>query len=723
MKQVFRVGEGVAVLEVPAPVCGDNEVLVQNVSSVISTGTESQSLKQRSSGIIQIVSKAKNNPELIQKAINMAKREGLRKTWSAIHGRAEGRLAPLGYSSSGVVLEVGRNIADISVGDGVACAGAGYANHAEVVTVPRNLVCKIPEGVDFDEAAFTTLGAIAMQGMRRAQVGLGDKVAVIGLGLLGQMACQILKASGAFVIGMDPMKQRVDLARELGADVCLVSDKDIVAGVLKHTDGIGADSVVICAATLSSEPVKQAMQMARKKGKVVVVGEIGMKLERAPFYAKELDFLISSSYGPGRHDPIYEEKGIDYPIGYVRWTENRNMRAFLDLLAGKKVDVKRLIHREFPVEEATEAYKALNDSERRPIAVLFKYPGEIKTEMPRRIELKPPAKVLDKISVAVIGAGAFAKAFHLPNLQRIPFYDIRAIVTKTGASAKSTAEKYGAQYCSTDYKEVLSDKDVDMVLIATRHNLHAPLTAEAAKAGKHIFVEKPIALTYEQCKEVNEAISSSQVNLTIGFNRRFSPLVQKMKGLSQKRKSPMVISVIVNSAGMKKESWINDPEEGGGAIVGEVCHFFDLISWLVDAEPRRIYAEMISSNNPSLVDANNVVCTLSYEDGSVASLVYNTIGNESFPKERIEVFMDGGVIMVDDFKELVIAGLPGKGEKSRKVEKGQLELLLEFGKLLRGESDSSDLPMVLDGIRATVCSLKVLEALKSGKVQEFTYPW
>lgn len=722
MKQVFNLGGEIVVQEIPVPTCGDNEVLVQNVFSAISAGTEGSSLKEGSKGIVGLLSKVKNNPELIKKAIDMVRTVGPGETLRVVRGRGEVNLAPLGYSSSGVVLEVGKNITDISVGDRVACAGAGYANHAEIVAMPRNLVCKVPEGIDFDEASFTTLGAIAMQGIRRAQVELGDRVVVIGLGLLGQIACQILKASGAFVIGIDPVKERVDLARELGADVYLVSGKDIVSQVLKHTHEIGADSVIIYAATASSEPVKQAMQMARKKGKVVVVGAVGMELERSPFYEKELDFVISRSYGPGRYDPTYETKGIDYPIDYVRWTENRNMQSFLDLLAQKKVNVKRLIDRVCTIEEAGEAYEALRSGE-RPIAVLFKYSTAPKVGLPRKVELKPLEKISEKMNVAVIGAGSFAQAYHLPNLNRIPFYNIRAIVTKTGTSAKSVAEKYGAQYCSTDYKEVLDDKDVDIVLIATRHNLHAPLIVEAAKAGKQIFVEKPIALTYEQCKEVYEAVTSSQVNLTVGFNRRFSPLAQKMKRLAEKRNSPMMINLRVNSAGMKKEHWINDPVEGGGAIVGEGCHFFDFINWLIDAEPRRVYAEMISSNDPSLVGANNIACTLSYEDGSVASFIYGTIGNESFSKERIEVFMDGGVVVVDDFKELIVSGLGGKGEKLLQIEKGQFELLQEYGRCLRGESKGEDLPSVLDGIKATVCSLKALDALKTGKVQEFSYPW
>lgn len=722
MKQVFNSNGEIVVKEVPAPACGDGEVLVRNAFSVISTGTESSSLEQGGGGLLGLISRVKDNPELVPKALDMARREGIGKTLKAARGKSEEGLAPIGYSSSGVVLEVGKDISDISVGDRVACAGAGYACHAEVIAAPGNLVSKIPGGVEFDEAAFATLGAIALQGIRRAQVQLGDRVVVMGLGLLGQIACQILKASGTRVIGLDPVKERVGLAVELGADAAFISGKDTVAEVLEHTGGVGADAVIIYAATASSEPVQQAMRMARKKGKVVAVGAVGMELERSPFYEKELDFLISRAYGPGRYDPQYEEKGIDYPLEYVRWTENRNMQAFLGLLARKQVNVKKLVDLVFPVEEAKEAYRTLGDPAIRPLAVLFRYPLEHKAELPRVVELKPLTSVAGRINVAVVGAGNYAQAQILPNLQRIPDCAMRAIVTRTGGHARSLAEKYNAQYCSTDYRQILNDEGVDLVIIATRHNLHAPLAIAAAGAGKHIFVEKPIALTYEQCKEVYEAINSSKVNLTVGFNRRFSPLAQRVKEIVARRRNPLVITYRVNSPGMTGEHWLNDPVEGGGAIVGEGCHFFDFIGWLIAAEPKRIYAEKISSDDASLADENNIICTLSYEDGSVASLVYTTIGDDSFPKERVEIFVDGKVVVLDDFKELIVAGA-GKGEKLPRIDKGQFELLQEYSRLLMGKSQSEDLPTVLDGIRATVCSPKALDALKTGQVQAFAYPW
>jgi predicted dehydrogenase/threonine dehydrogenase-like Zn-dependent dehydrogenase len=718
MKQIFTKSGDIVTEEVPAPVCADNEVLVCNFNSLISVGTETMSLHSGGKGITGLASMALKNPELAHKAIEMVKRDGISKTIDLIKGQT-GKLSPLGYSSSGVVLEVGKTITDIAVGDKVACAGAGYANHAELVSVPRNLVCKMPDNVDFDEAAFTTIGAIAMQGIRRAEVQFGDTVVVIGLGLLGQIACQILKTAGAHVIGIDVMKERVALAKELrGADICFTAGKDAVDNVLKYTNGIGADSVIIYAAAKSSEPVKQAMSMARKKGRVIVVGAVGMDLDRSPFYEKELDFLISCSYGPGRYDSLYEEKGVDYPIGYVRWTENRNMQEFLYMLSEKKVNVKRLIDHTFPIEEAAKAYETLN-SEKRPIGVLFKYKELPQKELVRKTQLKPSVIETDNINVALIGAGGFAQAYHLPNLKKIPYYNIKAIVTRTGSNAKKIAEEYGAEYCTTDYKEVLQDENINMVVVATRHNLHAPIIIEAANAGKHIFVEKPIAMSYEDCKTVYDAVIENEVNLTIDFNRRFAPLAQKAKRIVENRKNPLIITYRINSAGMKKEHWVNDPVEGGGAIIGEGCHFFDFCNWIVGRDPMQIYAEKISSNDVSMVDANNVISTIRYEDGSVASIIYTTIGNESYPKERIEIFVDSGVIAIADFKELIVTGLDGKGEKLKRIEKGQFELINEYGKLLKGESRNIDLPSVEDGVKATICSLKVLDALKTGKVQKW----
>lgn len=719
MKQLINNGGELIVEEIPAPLCGDNQILVSNINSLISAGTEISSLDKSNSGVIGLASMALKNTELINKGINLVRKEGLKNAIKIIGEHAEIPVIPLGYSSSGIVLEVGRNVSNIAVGDRVACAGAGYANHAEIISVPKNLVAKIPENVDFDEAAFTTVGTIAMQGVRRANIEFGNNVAVIGLGLIGLITCQILKAAGARVIGIDIMEERLRLAEELGADICFISDEHAVDKINKYTEHMGADSVIICAATPSNTPVKQAMEMARKKGTVVVVGDVGMDIDRSPFYEKELDFLISCSYGPGRYDSLYEEKAIDYPVGYVRWTENRNMQEFLKMIAEEKINVKKLIDNVFSLENAIDAYNSFN-SPKRPIGVIFKYKEIDNESIQRKVQLKPLSKS-DSINVAIIGAGGFSKVHHLPNIKNISNYNLRAIVTRTGINAKNIAEEYGASYYTTDYNEVLEDEDMDMVLISTRHNLHAPLILEAAKSKKHIFVEKPIAMNYEDCERIYRTIKENNVNLTIGFNRRMSPLAQKTKRVVERRENPLIITYRVNSASMTKDHWINDPVEGGGAIIGEGCHFFDFCNWIVGKEPLKIHAEMISSNNESILDDNNIICTIKYEDGSVASIVYTTIGNESFSKERIEIFNEGEVILIDDFKELDIKGLNKESIKLDKIEKGQFELINEYANLLVGNSFNTDIPTVEDGIKATICSLKVIDSLKTGETQKWSY--
>ena len=460
MKQVFLKGKEVIVEDVPLPLYNENEMLVANAYSAISVGTERSVItKGKGPSVIGVL----KSTALIRKALGYVKKKGVRGTVSAVREFREA-FAPLGYSSAGVVRAVGKNVTDINVGDRVACAGGGKANHAEVVAVPRNLATKIPEGVDFEEASFTTLGAIAMQGIRRAGRQFGETMVILGVGLLGQLAVQIAKAAGYEVIAIDKDSERIELAKKMGADLGLIVGKhDIEKEVLYYTNGIGADAVVIYAATPSSEPANLAMRLARKKGRIVIVGDVGMNLERPVLYEKELDFLMSTSYGPGRYDPLYEEKGIDYPVEYVRWTENRNLQAFLDLLKNRKVSVKPLIDAIFPVEGAKEAYKLIVKGAKRPLGVVLKYdPSKYFTttgkvvSVKRTIEINP--RIIEgKINVALIGAGRFAKGTLLPRMSRIPDYHLRAICSTKGINAKEVALKYNAEYYTTDYKEVLED--------------------------------------------------------------------------------------------------------------------------------------------------------------------------------------------------------------------------------------------------------------------------
>jgi len=462
------------------------------------------------------------------------------------------------------------------------------------------------------------------------------------------------------------------------------------------------------------------MEMLRKKGKIVIVGDVGMNLQRHPFYEKELDFLISTSYGPGRYDHLYEEKGIDYPISYVRWTENRNMQEFLRLVALKKVDIKSLITHEFPIDKAENAYSVIKHPEENSLGVLLKYKKIEEKEIGRKIFLKSrTAKKIGEINVALIGCGSLAKTIHLPNLKNISGFNIKAVVDVIGTSAKQVAEQYGADYCSTDFNDVLGDANIDMVLIATRHNSHAPISIAAAKAKKDIFVEKPMAMTIEECKNVHSAVTENDVLYTVGFNRRFSPLAVKVKELLKTRNSPAIIIYMVNASKLPPDHWVHDQIEGGGRMIGEACHFFDLLYWLLESEPIEVYTRGVSPSQPNLFEDENCTTTIKFADGSTASLTYTTLGHPSFPKERIEIFSEGSVILLDDFRELAVRGGKHKMKKDvklRRVDKGHYDELVAFMSAQKGKGPLA--VTVRDGIRATVCSVAALESLRAKSPQK-----
>ncbi|MBA7502443.1 Inositol 2-dehydrogenase/D-chiro-inositol 3-dehydrogenase [subsurface metagenome] len=711
MKQVLVKKGHVIVEDVPVPICGDNEVLVANAYSLISAGTELSTIKRFSLPNLLMDS------ALIKKALVYAKERGTKEAMSTAKEFRDA-LMPLGYSSAGIVIAIGKNISNIDVGDKVACAGAGKANHAEVVAVPRNLVTKIPDGVSFEEATFTTLGAIAMHGIRRAGRQFGETIIILGVGLIGQLAVQIAKAAGYKVIAVDKDPHRVELSKRAGADIGLVVGKDdLEKEVLYRTDGVGADAVVIYAATASSEPVNQSMKLVRKKGRIVVVGDVGLNIDRAPFYEKELDLLISRSYGPGRYDPLYEEKGIDYPIDYVRWTENRNMRAFLELLREKKIDISPLIEAAhiFPIEEAEKAYKVLGSGREKPLSILLKYApskyytpkGEVKLQ---RFFPISPRIVAGKINVAVVGAGNFARNVLLPLLSRIPEYNLRAIATATAANAKQVASKYKAEYCTTDYREVLKDDNTDLVMITTRHNLHFPMIIGAAKAGKAIYVEKPMCLTEEELNEIIKVISKTKIPLIVGFNRRYAPLAVKANRLLKRKHGPYLINYRVNAGFVPKTHWVQDPEVGGRRIVGECCHFFDLFNYFVGAEIKSMGVESIPVNDTTVAAQDNIVATLRWTDGSLTTLIYTTLGHPDLPKERIEIFANGGSLTIDDFVELRGYGFKEKSIKLKKQDKGHHNQLVELAKFLK-EGKSSIIPFE-ESVKAMKITFDVEKRIK-----------
>ena len=717
MKQVFVKNGEVILEDVPLPVCDNNDVLVANAYSAISVGTERSVITGAKHPSVMDILK---DFSLMKKAFGFVKKKGIREAMAVVRELGEAIL-PLGYSSSGIVIAVGKNVTDINVGDRVACAGGGKANHAEVVAVPRNLVAKILEGVSFEEASFTTLGAIAMQGIRRAEMQFGETIVILGVGLLGQQAVQIAKAAGYKVIAIDQDAGRVELAKKMGADLGLVVGKhNIEKEVLDYTHGVGADSVVIYAATSSSEPANQAMRLAREKGRVVVVGAVGMSLERPVFYEKELDFLMSRSYGPGRYDPLYEEKGIDYPIGYVRWTENRNMQAFLDLLKDKKVNLKPLIKAIFPIEKAIEAYRLVVKGEKQTIGILLKYiPPKYFTSTGKVISAKraieiSPRIIEGKINVALIGAGRFAKATLLPLISKIPDYNLRAVCSTTGINAKEVALKYDAEYYTTDYKEVLEDENIDLVIITTPHNLHYPMIVDAAKAGKAIYVEKPMCLLEEELNKIVKVISETKVPLVVGFNRRYSLLSIKTKELLKQKHGPYLINYRVNAGFIPKTHWVQDPEVGGGRIVGECCHFLDVFNYLIESDVKHIAVEVVPIDNTTVVTYDNVAVTMKWKEGSLTVLTYTSLGHADLPKERIEIFADGSSIVIDNFREMRLFGFKERGFRLKREDKGHYQQLVELAKFLKGEK--SNIISFQECIKSMKNTFKVWNMVRSSKI-------
>lgn len=684
MKQVLIRQGRATVEEIPAPVVEPGSALVQVVRSCISIGTEMAGV--RATGV-PLWRRALKQPEQVRKIIQMVAQEGLSRTTEMVKGRLSASM-PVGYSAAGVVIAIGAGMTDIHVGQRVACAGAQCAYHAEIIRVPRNLVAPLPESLTFDDASTVTLGAIALQGVRRASPTLGECFVVIGLGILGQLTIQLLKANGCRVIGTDLDSSRISLAKSLGLDIGISpGDSDDIHQVLRLTDGFGADGVIITAATPSDAVMATAFHMCRKKGRVVLVGDVGLNLNRADFYLKELDFFISTSYGPGRYDQNYEENGLDYPISYVRWTENRNMGEYLHLIAEGKIRVGPLIGATYEIDKASEAYEALKRQGPKPLIVLLSYQEGLGTAQLSRAVHNPiavPGK--DKIQLAVIGAGAYAKGMHLPLLQALADrIHIRAVMSRTGHNAKETAAFFGAEYASTDYREVLNDPEVDAVLIATRHNLHASMALEALTAGKHVLLEKPLALTEEEVERIQTFFVAKQHEapvLLTGFNRRFSRYAKRIREWVDGRSNPMIINYKMNAGYIPLDHWVHT-SEGGGRNLGEACHIYDLFTYLTGSQVTSVQAQAITPDTGYYGRTDNFVALLKFEDGTVATLMYVAMGAKEYPKESMEIFVDGKTIVMDDYKQLILVGRKSKSIETRVSDKGQKEELEAFASCIR----------------------------------------
>jgi predicted dehydrogenase/threonine dehydrogenase-like Zn-dependent dehydrogenase len=635
--------------EVPVPALQRGRVLVRTVASLISAGTERASVELVSKGLLQ---EARQRPDLVKAVVAKVKSEGLLNTFTSVRDKMAAS-STLGYSAAGIVVEVAEDAAEFHLGDRVACAGVGFASHAEVLSVPKNLCVHLPQEVSFEAGAFGTLGAIALQGVRLAEPTLGESFVVIGLGLVGQLTVQLLKANGCRVFGLDLDPSRVALAMELGADRAVVSNDEAASEIDKWTRGRGADAVLITAATDSNQPVELAARVSRLKGRVIVVGMTGLDIPRQPFFSRELKLIISMSYGPGRYDPDYEERGHDYPLPYVRWTEKRNIESFLELVSDGRVNVERLTTHRFRIEDAERAYELISaDSSEPYLGVLLNYDPD--SEIVRRVPLISSVHRAEKaIRLGVIGAGGYVPAMLLPHF-KTEGVEFRSIATATGVSAHDVGKRFGFAFAVSSADEVLDDGDINLVVIGTRHDSHADLARKALERNKNVFVEKPLALDDDELNQVLQAAANSTGRLMVGFNRRFSPLAQRARDFFDGINSPLSMLYRVNAGRIPKEHWIQDALEGGGRIVGEVCHFVDLMQFLTGAAPVSVFAESVSAKSDKSVDADSVFITLRFANGSNGCIAYLSEGDKSLAKERIEIFGGSRSFVLDDFRRATL---------------------------------------------------------------------
>jgi len=712
VKQVVVAGGGITVVDVPAPTVEPGFVLVRTARTAISPGTETSS---GAAGGGNIVVRAARNPDLVRKVLDRARQQGVRDTADLVRSRLAA-MRPTGYSAAGTVIAVGDGVTELRSGDRVACAGAGYANHAEYILVPRLLCARIPDGVDFDSAAFATLGAIAMQGVRQLAASLGDTVVVVGLGIVGQLTAQLAAADGCRVIAADTAADRVQRARD--ASGCLGVDlgsAKLADAVIELTHGRGADGVLLTAATRSSEPVNDAMAYCRERGRVVVVGDVGLQIRRKDFYLKEIEVRISRSYGPGRYDPEYEEGGVDYPLGYVRWTEQRNLECFLDLVAAGRVAVAPLIDLRLPVEEAPAAYARITDAH-DVIGAVLEYPqggdGDAGDGASRAAVHLGAASRNGHVNVALVGAGAFARAVHIPNLRRDERVRIVGVAARTGITASTVARDCGAALATTDWHDVLGD-DADAVVVATRHDIHAEQAVAALEAGRHVFVEKPLALSVADCERVVDAQQRAGRVVMVGFNRRFAPAVVHARTALARLRGPKNVLIRVNAGRLPANHWTYGPE-GGGRVLGEGCHFFDLARFLAGAEPESVLAVSARGGAFNAEDRDNLDTVIRFRDGSVATVMYATAGFAGSGKELIEVYADGASVIVDDYRSCVVGGVPGvTTQRFKGMDKGHRGLMAHFVASVAGTEQPS--MEARDGLVAQAMAEAALRSAASGE--------
>lgn len=688
--------------EMPSPQCPDKGVLIEVHSSLISAGTEKTSVDN---GQGSLISRAKKQPDQVKVVLDAVKSYGIKETIRRVNSKLNS-FKLLGYSAAGVVLE--SKCDEFKPGDRVAAAGAGIANHAEIIAVPKNLVVHLPDNVSYEDGAYTTVGAIAMQGFRQAEPSLGENVVVVGLGLLGLITVQFLRAAGCNVIGMDIDPKALELGLKYGCDSVLRSSSENVQQVIARCNGEGADATILTASTSSNAPLQMAMEMTRKKGKVVIVGAVGLNLNRHPFYKKEIDLRISSSYGPGRYDSSYEEDGNDYPYAFVRWTENRNMQSFVELIDKKKIDVNSMTTHTFDVQSASKAYNLISGSSEPYLGILINYP-ERKGKQETFVEVNALTRDSD-IKIGFVGAGQFAQNYLLPPLSKLGVSFV-SVANSSSASSKTVANNFGFAKASANPHELIKDSSINTLFIASWHNTHAEYVLSGIESDKHVYVEKPLALNHEELDRVIEASSKSDKQLMVGFNRRFSKSFKTIKSELAGRKEPLVVKYRVNAGFIPKDHWVQR-EQGGGRIIGEACHFIDTMLFLTGSMPVRVYAESLSNNSEAKMNEDNIVATIKFQDGSVGVLEYVSNGDGSLAKEYCEVFCENSVYAMNNFESVTIH----KGKKANSIKmdsekgiKAEMKLFVESIKSGKSLIPKSELFAV------TKCTFAILESLKTSQ--------
>lgn len=698
---------------VPAPGLSKGNVLVRILAGAVSVGTERVAASHGHTGWL---AKIRAHPEKVKQVLGMVQTHGVRETLERVSEVLE-RWNATGYSCAGEVIAVADDVAEFRVGERVACGGGGFASHAEYCLVPRRLLAKVPSNLPSEEASFATIGAIALQGVRQAELQPCDRVAVIGLGVVGQLACQLATAAGAFVTAIDLQPERVALARQLGAVAGLIPNTDSVAELASQlTDGRGYDAVILAAATASSEPAKLATTLARDRGRLVVVGDVGLNLDRQAMYEKELDLRLSRSYGPGRYDEAYEVRGIDYPFSYVRWTEQRNIASVLELAGAGRIRIGPLISHRFSIDEAEQAYLAIvRPSAAPPVGVVLQYPAPNgPSSLPTRsISLSADTCVAPSsgTGIALIGTGGFARSVLLPAFRRTSWQPV-AIVSSTGLGPTQLGRKYGFAYASTNVSEVLADPRVQAVCIANRHRSHATLVVRSLRGGKAVFVEKPLATTREDLQAVCTAQSETGGFVMVGFNRRFAPAIVRLREFFGSRHGPLVLSMRVN-AGPQPQHWSQSAEEGG-RLIGEACHFVDLLAHLAGAPVQSVYARSLPVTAGALEES--VIATFAFANGSVANLCYHAVGDAVVPKEYLEVFGDGKVAVLNDFRHLTLVHDGRKTEESTQQDKGHKEEIRRFIEAL-ASAQPPPVPFA-ESVAATLATFALVESCRCGEAIE-----